>query len=269
MNDVDMSMEAGPRSTTEGRRVAAVAAGEAEWQLWGPYLSERQWGTVREDYSEHGTAWDYLPHDQARSRAYRWGEDGIAGVSDNQQRLCLALALWNENDPILKERIFGLTNAEGNHGEDAKELYYYLDGVPSHAYLKMLYKYPQAAFPYEELVRENARRNTNEPEYEIWDTGVFDEGRYFDVEVEYAKVDTRDIFMVVTVHNRGPDDANLVVVPQLWFRNSWSWSADGSAAVDDPLWWRPPRRGGTRARQLPPLLRRRRRGGVHPQREQP
>ncbi|MBL8878555.1 MAG: glucosidase [Phycisphaerales bacterium] len=198
-----------------------------QWRRWGPYLSERQWGTVREDYSAHGTAWDYLPHDHARSRAYRWGEDGIAGISDDQQRLCLSLVLWNGRDPILKERLFGLTNSEGNHGEDVKELYYYLDATPTHSYLKMLYKYPQREFPYAQLVEENRRRGKDQPEFELLDTGVFDDDRYFDVFVEYAKAGPDDILMLVTVHNRGPEDAAIHVLPQLWFRNTWSW--DGKA----------------------------------------
>jgi hypothetical protein len=197
----------------------------SSWKHWGPYLSERQWGTVREDYSDHGTAWDYLPHDHARSRAYRWGEDGIGGVSDIEQRLCLALSLWNGRDPILKERLFGLTNSEGNHGEDVKELYYYLDATPSHSYLRMLYKYPQRAFPYDELVAENRRRGIGSSEYELLDTGIFAEDRYFDVFIEYAQAAPGDILMQVTAHNRGPEIAPLVLLPTLWFRNTWSWSA--------------------------------------------
>jgi hypothetical protein len=198
---------------------------ERKWKFWGPYLSERQWGTVREDYSPGGTAWEYFPHDMARSRAYRWGEDGIAGVSDREQRLCLALALWNGKDAILKERLFGLTNAEGNHGEDVKELYYYLDATPTHSRLKMLYKYPQRAFPYEDLVRENGRRGKDQPEYEMLDTGALAEGRYFDVFVEYAKAGAEDILMEVTAWNRGPEAAPLHILPHLWFRNTWSWQA--------------------------------------------
>ncbi|MDE1948909.1 MAG: glucosidase [Burkholderiales bacterium] len=203
--------------------MAQTAAGTQDWRRWGPYLSERQWGTVREDYSPGGNAWEYLPHDHARSRAYRWGEDGIAGFSDDRQFLCLSLALWNGRDPILKERLFGLTNAEGNHGEDVKELYYYLDATPSHSYLKMLYKYPQAAFPYAQLVHENHRRGIDGDEYELLDTGVFDEDRYFDVFVEYAKAAPEDILMRITVHNRGPQDAPLWLLPQICFRNLWSW----------------------------------------------
>jgi hypothetical protein len=192
--------------------------------LWGPYLSERQWGTVREDYSADGDAWNYFPHDHARSRAYRWGEDGLAGISDVGQRLCFALALWNRQDSILKERLFGLTNGEGNHGEDVKEYYYYLDATPDHSYLKMLYKYPQAAFPYEQLINENGRRGLEDNEFELIDTGVFDENRYWDVFVEYFKATPEDILIQVTVHNRGPDAATLHLLPQLWFRNTWSWN---------------------------------------------
>src|SRR5450755_831083 len=188
---------------TEQQRLVECASAPPAWKKWGPYLSERQWGTVREDYSPHGNAWDYFPHDHARSRAYRWGEDGIAGFSDNNQTLCLSLALWNERDPILKERLFGLTNGEGNHGEDVKELYYYLDATPTHSYLKMLYKYPQAAFAYADLVAENRRRGSGAPEYELLDTGIFDEDRYFDVFVEYAQVGIDDVLMRVTAYNRG------------------------------------------------------------------
>jgi hypothetical protein len=218
-----------PFDTAEGKRLQAADA--EGWRRWGPYLSERQWGTVREDYSATGEAWEYLPHDHARSRAYRWGEDGIAGFSDENQLWCLALALWNGRDPILKERMFGLTNSEGNHGEDVKELWWYLDGTPTHSYMRMLYKYPQAAFPYSDLVDENGRRKGHDlPEYEIADTGVFDEGRYFDVTVEYAKAAPRDILMRVTVVNRGPDAADLHVLPHLWARNTWSWEEGASRA---------------------------------------
>jgi hypothetical protein len=215
---------------TEKLRLAEDTAGKANWKFFGPYVSERQWGTVREDYSPGGTAWDYLPHDHARSRAYRWGEDGIAGISDDQCRLGLSLALWNGNDPILKERLFGLTNSEGNHGEDVKELYYYLDATPTHSYLKMLYKYPQREFPYARLVAENARRKNDSrlPECELLDTGVFDDDRYWDVFVEYAKAAPDDVLMRVTVHNRGPEAATIHVLPQLWFRNTWSWSTGGA-----------------------------------------
>jgi hypothetical protein len=215
-------------TTAEFARLAAANASKEPWCLWGPYLSERQWGTVREDYSPHGNAWEYFPHDHARSRAYRWGEDGLAGISDDQSRLCLSLALWNGRDPILKERLFGLTNSEGNHGEDAKELYYYLDATPTHSYLKMLYKYPQRTFPYAQLIEENRRRGKDQPEFELLDTGIFDDDRYFDVFVEYAKAGPDDILMLVTVHNRGPETATIHLLPQLWFRNTWSWK-DGAA----------------------------------------
>ncbi len=211
--------------TAEGSRLEEIRHG-VHWRRWGPYLSERQWGTVREDYSENGDAWGYFPHDHARSRAYRWGEDGLGGFGDDQLLLCLGLALWNGRDPILKERLFGLTNAEGNHGEDVKELYYYLDGTPTHSYMRMLYKYPQAAFPYARLVEENRRRDRTEPEFELIDTGVFDGNRYFDVVIEYAKADVDDILMQVTIHNRAAEAASLHVLPQLWARNIWSWKSD-------------------------------------------
>jgi hypothetical protein len=197
------------------------------WKQWGPYLSERQWGTVREDYSPGGTAWETLSHDAARSRAYRWGEDGLLGISDDQQLLCFALALWNGRDPILKERLFGLTNSEGNHGEDVKECYYYLDATPTHSYLKALYKYPQRSFPYSQLIDENRRHGNHDPEFELIDAGVFDENRYFDVVAEYAKHSASDILIRITVHNRGPEDADLHLLPQLWFRNTWSWGYPG------------------------------------------
>ena len=214
--------------SVEKQRLLETDTDKKNWRRWGPYLSERQWGTVREDYSPGGTAWDYFPHDHARSRAYRWGEDGIAGLSDDNQNLCLALAMWNGRDPILKERLFGLNNAEGNHGEDVKEVYYYLDAIPTHSYLKMLYKYPQREFPYAQLVEENARRKSQPelPEFELLDTGVFDDDRYFDVFVEYAKAGPEDLLMRVTVHNRGPDEATIHLLPQLWFRNTWSWQPD-------------------------------------------
>src|SRR5262247_2303860 len=195
------------------------------WKKWGPYLSERQWGTVREDYSENGNAWEYFSHDQARSRAYHWGEDGLAGISDDRQRVCFALALWNGKDPILKERLFGLTNSEGNHGEDVKEYYFYLDSTPTHSYLKYLYKYPQAVYPYGNLVNTNRGRSRTEFEYELLDTGVFDDDRYFDVFVEYAKAGPEDIAIRVTVENRGPDAAPIRILPTLWFRNRWSWQS--------------------------------------------
>jgi hypothetical protein len=208
---------------SERERLLANVPGRDGWKHWGPYLSERQWGTVREDYSASGSAWDYFPHDHARSRAYRWGEDGIAGFCDAEQLVCLSLALWNGRDPILKERLFGLNNAEGNHGEDVKEQYFYLDATPTNSYLKMLYKYPQRAFPYTELVAENAHRGTAAPEYELLDTGIFAENRYFDVFVEYAQVEPGDVLMKVTAWNRGPDAAPLHVMPQLVLRNTWSW----------------------------------------------
>jgi len=211
------------KTKAENRRLAETNCGQVNWRHWGPYLSERQWGTVREDYSPHGNAWEYLPHDHARSRAYRWGEDGIAGMSDDQQKLCLSLALWNDRDPILKERLFGLTNSEGNHGEDVKELYYYLDATPTHSYLKMLYKYPQREFPYSRLVEENRCRGKDQAEFELLDTGIFDDDRYFDVFIEYAKAGPDDLCMLVTVHNRGPAEAQIHVLPQVWFRNTWSW----------------------------------------------
>jgi len=207
----------------EQNRLIESEERRAYWRRWGPYLSERQWGTVREDYSPHGTAWDYFPHDHARSRAYRWGEDGLCGISDNHQRLCFALAVWNGRDPILKERLFGLGNPEGNHGEDVKEYYFYLDSTPTHSYMKCLYKYPQAAFPYRRLVEENARRGRPQPEYELLDTGVFDGDRYFDVTVEYAKGGVDDLLIRVTAVNRGPEAAEVHLLPTLWFRNTWSW----------------------------------------------
>jgi hypothetical protein len=212
--------------TAEQARLTEARAPTTPWKKWGPYLSERQWGTVREDYSEGGDAWNYFSHDQARSRAYRWGEDGLAGISDNKQRLCFALALWNGNDPILKERLFGLTNGESNHGEDVKEYYFYLDSTPTHSYMKYLYKYPQPAFPYQDLVESSRRRGRNEFEYELIDTGVFDGNRYFDVFVEYAKESPEEILARISVWNRGPDPAVIHVLPTLWFRNDWSWNPD-------------------------------------------
>jgi hypothetical protein len=211
------------RSTAEARRLDDDRRKTRHWKRWGPYLSERAWGTVREDYSAHGHAWDYFPHDHARSRAYRWNEDGLAGISDRHQRICFAVALWNERDAILKERLFGLTGTEGNHGEDVKEYYFYLDSTPTHSYMRYLYKYPQCAFPYEALVTENRRRSRDEPEFELVDTGVFDDHRYFDVFVEYAKAAPEDILIKVIVENRGPDAAPLHVLPTVWFRNTWSW----------------------------------------------
>jgi len=211
------------KPATEFQRLADHRAHRAHWRNWGPYLSERAWGTVREDYSPDGEAWDYFPHDHARSRAYRWNEDGLAGISDRFQHLCFAIALWNGRDAILKERLFGLTGSEGNHGEDVKEVYYYLDNTPTHSYMKMLYKYPQGAFPYGQLISQNRRRSRDEPEYELTDTGIFDEDRYFDVFIEYAKADQNDILIQITVANRGPDEAPFHLLPTLWFRNTWSW----------------------------------------------
>src|SRR5215468_704322 len=210
------------RAGAEMARLTEAQEDSIPWRKWGPYLSERQWGTVREDYSDNGDAWNYFSHDQARSRAYRWGEDGLAGLSDDGQRLCFALALWNGKDPILKERLFGLTNSEGNHGEDVKEYYFYLDSTPTHSYMKWLYKYPQKPYPYSKLVETNRRRSRLEFEYELLDTGVFDEDRYFDVFVEYAKAAPEDILIKITVANRGPDPALLHVLPTLWFRRTWS-----------------------------------------------
>ena len=201
---------------------------DLHWKKWGPYLTDRQWGTVREDYSEYGSAWDYVTHDMARSKAYRWGEEGIAGISDDQQRLCFALALWNKKDPIIKERFFGVTGSEGNHGEDVKEYYFYLDSTPTHSYMKMLYKYPQAEYPYRWLIDENRRRSKTEPEFELMDTGVFNENKYFDVFVEYAKNDAEDILVRISVHNRGNDEASLHVLPTIWFRNTWDWGYEES-----------------------------------------
>jgi Glycosyl hydrolase family 63 C-terminal domain len=209
--------------TQEEIRMSESAARKKHWKRWGPYLSERAWGTVREDYSPYGSAWEYLPHDHARSRAYRWNEDGLAGISDRRQNICFALALWNQRDPILKERLFGLTGNQGNHGEDVKEYYFYLDSTPTHSYMKYLYKYPQAEFPYAELVEENRCRDRVQPEYELLDTGVFDENRYFDVIVEYAKADAEDILIRISVKNRGPEPARLRLLPTIWFRNNWSW----------------------------------------------
>ena len=214
----------------EQRRLDEAKQGVA-WRKWGPYLSERQWGTVREDYSENGAAWDSFPHDHARSRTYLWGEDGLAGFSDDHQRLCFALALWNGRDPILKERLFGLTNGEGNHGEDVKELYYYLDATPTHSWMRWLYKYPQRAYPYADLVETNRGRSRHEPEYELIDTGVFDDDRYFDVFVDYAKAGPEDLLIAIRVCNRGPDDASLHVLPTLWFRNTWWRDADAERPV--------------------------------------
>ena len=212
--------------TAEHIRLRQAGDPQTPWKKWGPYLSERQWGTVREDYSENGDAWNYFPHDQARSRAYRWGEDGLAGICDDRQLLCFALALWNGRDPILKERLFGTTNSEGNHGEDVKEYYFYLDSTPTHSYMKYLYEYPQAPYPYADLVNTNRGRTRQESEYELLDTGVFDRDRYFDVFVEYAKASPEDLLIQITVCNHGLEPATLHVLPTLWFRNTWSWGGD-------------------------------------------
>jgi hypothetical protein len=221
--------------TAENQRLKEAREGKTQWKKWGPYLSERQWGTVREDYSPNGDAWNFFTHDQARSRAYRWGEDGIAGISDDKQGLCFSLALWNGKDPILKERLFGLTNSEGNHGEDVKEYYFYLDSTPTHSYMKYLYKYPQAAYPYADLLEKNRSRSRNEFEYELLDTGVFNDDRYFDVFVEYAKGGAEDILVKITAANRGPEAAELHLLPTLWFRNDWSsWISESNRAAKKP-----------------------------------
>ena len=222
------------RGLAEVRRLQADSSRRANWKRWGPYLSERQWGTVREDYSADGDCWAYFPHEHSRFRAYRWGEDGLLGITDRECRLCFALALWNGRDPILKERLFGLSNAEGNHGEDVKELYYYLDSTPTHSYMKALYKYPQGEFPYDRLVSANGSRGRAERELEINDTGAFDDGRYFDVFAEYAKAAPDDILIRITVINRGPDAATLHLLPTLWFRNTWSWGC-----LHDGCWIKP------------------------------
>src|SRR5262245_54705151 len=214
-----------PASNPAHQRPDEIAAGKP-WRRWGTYLSERQWGSVREDYSADGQAWDYLPHDHARSRAYRWGEDGIGGFSDERQLMCLSVALWNGKDPILKERLFGLSNAQGNHGEDVKELYYYLDATPTCSYARMLYKYPHGEYPYERLIDESARRGRQDPEFELIDTGLFEDDRYFDVEIEYAKADVEDVLLGIAVQNRGPQKAALHLLSQVWFRNTWSWSSN-------------------------------------------
>ncbi len=226
MNGAAHELQSQPAA--ERQRLVEQRERSTPWWRWGPYLSERQWGTVREDYSASGSAWDSFPHDHARSRAYRWGEDGLLGISDNRGRLCFSLALWNAQDPILKERLFGLTGPEGNHAEDVKEYYFYLDSTPTHSYMRALYKYPQRAFPYAELVAENARRGKDQPEYELVDTGIFADDRYFDVQVEYAKASPTDLVVQITVTNRGPETAPLHVLPTLWFRNTWSWADDNS-----------------------------------------
>ena len=235
--------------TAEAMRLDEARRHVKHWKRWGPYLSERAWGTVREDYSPGGTAWDYFPHDHARSRAYRWNEDGLGGICDRHQQICFALALWNGRDPILKERLFGLTGGEGNHGEDVKEYYFYVDSTPTHSYMKFLYKYPQRAFPYAQLVEENRNRDRSRPEFELVDTGVFEQNRYFDVEVEYAKADPEDLLIRVHVVNRGPEPATIDVLPTVWFRNTWSWSEsqtrpelargdDRTIVLDDPTYGR-------------------------------
>ena len=217
--------------TAEKKRIKEARAQKAAWKKWGPYVTERQWGTVREDYSAHGTPWEYVTHDAARSKSFRWGEEGLAGICDERQLVCFAMAFWNGRDPILKERLFGLNGNEGNHGEDVKELYYYLDCTPSHAYMKMLYKYPQAEFPYTRLVEENRRRTKQQPEFELIDTGIFDDDRYFDIFIEYAKGGPEDILIRITAHNRGPQAANLHVLPTIWLRNTWNWGDNGHKPV--------------------------------------
>src|SRR3954447_25613141 len=212
--------------TAERDRLTGAPHDIARWRTWGPYLADRAWGTVREDYSANGDAWSYFPHDLARSKAFRWGEDGIAGFCDRYQILCWSLALWNEQDAILKERYFGLVPGEANHGEDVKECYFHLDALPSHAYQKLLYKYPQRAFPYGQLVDENRRRGGHDPEFELIDTGIFDDSRYFDLVIEIAKEDADALVFRITAHNRGPERAPLHLIPQLWFRNTWSWSGE-------------------------------------------
>ncbi len=218
-------------NSAELARLEEARTAKSPWKKWGPYLSERQWGTVREDYSKDGNAWDYFSHDQARSRAYHWGEDGLAGFSDDKQLLCFSLALWNGKDPILKERLFGLTNSEGNHGEDVKEYYFYLDSTPTHSYMKYLYKYPQNAFPYDNLVSTNKQRGRLDMEYELLDTGVFNDDRYWDVFVEFAKQSAEDVLIQITACNRGPEAATLHVLPTLLFRNTWSWGGTAKKPV--------------------------------------
>ncbi|MGH9432000.1 MAG: MGH1-like glycoside hydrolase domain-containing protein, partial [Terriglobia bacterium] len=218
--------EKAAQKTAEEIRLDEAAQRQAHWKRWGPYLAERQWATVREDYSENGDAWAYFTHEHSRSRAYRWGEDGLGGICDRHQLICLAFALWNGRDPILKERLFGLTGHEGNHGEDVKEIYFYLDSTPTHSYMKFLYKYPQAPFPYAQLTEENRIRTRNDPEFELLDTGIFNESRYFDFFVEYAKAAADDILVRLSVFNRGPEPAAIRILPTLWFRNTWSWGWD-------------------------------------------
>src|SRR3989449_4761892 len=243
----------------EQNRLQEAHEDKQAWYRWGPYLTERQWGTVREDYSADGNAWNFFPHDHARSRTYRWGEDGLMGISDDQGLLCFALALWNEADPILKERLFGLTNSEGNHGEDVKEYYFFLDSTPTHSYMKALYKYPQRAYPYNDLLETNRNRSREEPEYELIDTCIFSEDRYFDVTMEYAKVDPQDILIRISATNRGPEAAPLHLLPTLWFRNTWAWGYDDRrpvlTAVDVGAINRAPTAesaGGAQEARLPP-----------------
>src|SRR5215472_9394009 len=225
----------GSHMEAEQGRLEEARSRHVAWKKWGPYLSDRQWGTVREDYSDNGDAWNFFTHDHARSRAYRWGEDGLCGISDDKQHLCFGLALWNGKDPILKERLFGLTNSEGNHGEDVKEYYFYLDSTPTHSYMKYLYKYPHAAYPYADLVETNQRRSKNDMEYELLDTGVLNEDRYFDIFVEYAKGGPEDILIRITAANRGPEAAELRLLPTLWFRNDWSaWIAESNRTLKKP-----------------------------------
>ncbi len=252
--------------SAEHRRLVEDSLREKNWKRWGPYLSERQWGTVREDYSADGESWYYFTHEQARSRAYRWGEDGLLGITDRQCRLCFALALWNEKDSILKERLFGLSGPEGNHGEDVKECYYYLDSTPTHSYMKALYKYPQEAFPYDELVAENAMRSLQDMEYELLDTGIFDENRYFDVFVEYAKNTPNDILIEITIENRGPEAARLHLLPTLWLRNTWSWLPQHSIKPSRPSLWM---QGGEIIAHLPDLESFNLTAGLGPEGERP
>ncbi|MDB6023643.1 MAG: uncharacterized protein JWQ04_3500, partial [Pedosphaera sp.] len=223
-----------PAPGAEAQRLQEDTARQKNWKRWGPYLSERQWGTVREDYSATGECWDYFPHDHARSRAYRWGEDGLLGITDRECRLCFAVALWNGRDPMLKERLFGVTGPEGNHGEDVKEEYFYLDSTPTHSYAKALYKYPQAEFPYQQLVEESRRRSKLQPEFELVDTGVFKENRYFDVFAEYAKHTPNDILIKISAVNRGPDTATLHLLPTIWFRNAWTWDCTDEGCTMKP-----------------------------------
>ncbi len=212
--------------TAEKQRLIEDRDRQKKWRKWGPYLTERQWGTVREDYTANGNSWQAVSHDMARSKAYRWGEEGIAGISDDQQLICFSLALWNKKDPILKERLFGLTNPEGNHGEDVKELYYYLDSTPTHSYMRMLYKYPHNEYPYTQLTEESRKRGKQDQEFELVDTGIFADNRYFDVDVAYAKGDENDILIQINVSNRGTDAASIDVLPTIWFRNTWAWGYD-------------------------------------------